>query len=64
MIATVLITLLVTGVALFVLSLIVGVTIGQDYEEVDHAASGVFFVSLVLIVIPGLLLAGMAMTNA
>lgn len=58
MIATVLITLLVTGVVLFALSLVVGVTLGQDYEEVDHAASGVFFVSLVLIVIPGLLLIG------
>lgn len=61
MIATVLITLLVTGVVLFVLSLAVGVTIAVDYEEVEHAAIGVFFVSIVLVVIPGLLLVGMAL---
>lgn len=58
---TILMTLLVTGIVLFSLSLLVGVTIGQDYDEVDHAASGVFFVSLVLIVIPGLLLIGMVL---
>jgi len=62
MIATVLITLLVTGVVLFVVSVVIGVL--ELSREADSMAFGVFVVSLVLIAIPGILLTGMALANA